>query len=104
MVKARRLAVDLVGVDREVEIAVGERDAAVLSTLLHCQAHDLNVELHQPFDVGGVKDDMTDLGHGSSEARLMSGLPQAIAPHRMTLSFRHRAKAAAKDGSRMGRC
>src|SRR5215510_2687023 len=96
MVKARRLAVDLVGVDREVEIAVGEGDAAVLGTVLHRQSHDLDVELHQPLDVGGVKDDMTDLGHGSSVARLMSALPQAIAPHRMTLSFHQRAKAAAK--------
>src|SRR5215510_452262 len=98
MVKARRLAVDLVGVDREVEIAVGERDAAVLGAVLDRQSHDLDVEFHQPLDVGGVKDDVTDLGHGSSEARLIGTLPQAIAPRRMTLSFRQRAKAAAKDG------
>src|SRR5262245_51327419 len=66
MVKARGLAIHLVGVDGEVEIAVGQRDAAVAGPMLDREPHDLDVEFHQPFDVGGVEDDVTNLGHGSS--------------------------------------
>src|SRR5262249_52228002 len=72
MVEPGRFAVNLVGVNREVEIAVGERDAAVLGAVLHLQPHHLDVELHHPLDVGGVKHDVADLGHGSSDVRLRS--------------------------------
>jgi hypothetical protein len=34
--------------------------------MLDRESHDLDVEFHQPFDVGGVEDDVTNLGHGSS--------------------------------------
>src|SRR5262249_55018914 len=67
MVEARRLAVHLVGVDGEVEIAVREREAATAGRMLDGEPHDLDIELHHPLDVGGVEDDVTYLGHGSSK-------------------------------------
>src|SRR5262245_41936698 len=66
MVKARGLAVHLVGVDGKVEVSVGERDAATAGAMLDRESHDLDIELHQPLDVGGVEDEVTNLGHGSS--------------------------------------
>src|SRR5215813_14138721 len=66
MVKARGLAIHLVGMNGEVEIAVGQRDAAIAGPMLDREPHDLDIEFHQPFDVGGVEDDVTNLGHGSS--------------------------------------
>src|SRR5262249_53811987 len=72
MIEAGRLAVDLVGVDRKIEIAIGERHAAILGAVLYFQTHHFDVELHHPLDVGGVKHDVADFGHGSSDVRLRS--------------------------------
>src|SRR5262249_7659458 len=43
MVEATRFAVDLVGMDRQVHVAVGQRDAAVLGAMNDLEAHHVDI-------------------------------------------------------------
>src|SRR5436853_40344 len=44
MVEARGLAVDLIGVDGKIQVAVGKGDAAVLRAVLDLEPHDIDIK------------------------------------------------------------